>query len=145
MKHGISKHRFSDGKLNLRRFHQAQWDEPIIFELSRQGQRGLLVPPVEDEIKEQVGDVLATLPANMRRARPPQLPELSQPQVLRHYARLSQENLGADLNVDVGQGTCTMKYSPKVNEQLARAQDGRPAPPTGRAHGPGHIGDHGPL
>jgi glycine dehydrogenase subunit 2 len=121
MKHGISKHRFSDGKLNLRRFHQAQWDEPIIFELSRQGQRGLLVPPVEDEIKEQVGDVLATLPANMRRARPPQLPELSQPQVLRHYARLSQENLGADLNVDVGQGTCTMKYSPKVNEQLARA------------------------
>jgi glycine dehydrogenase subunit 2 len=33
--------------------------------------------------------------------------------------RLSQENLGADLNIDVGQGTCTMKYSPKVNDQLA--------------------------
>jgi glycine dehydrogenase subunit 2 len=32
---------------------------------------------------------------------------------------LSQENLGADLNIDVGQGTCTMKYSPKVNDQLA--------------------------
>jgi len=40
---------------------------------------------------------------------------------LRHYVRLSQENLGADFNIDVGQGTCTMKYSPKVNEQLARA------------------------
>ena len=38
--------------------------------------------------------------------------------VLKHYLRLSQENLGADLNVDVGQGTCTMKYAPKVNDQL---------------------------
>ena len=58
----ISKHRFTNGKLNLRRFHQARWDEPIIFELSREGQRGILVPPVEKEIKEQAGDVLATLP-----------------------------------------------------------------------------------
>jgi glycine dehydrogenase subunit 2 len=33
--------------------------------------------------------------------------------------RLSQENLGADLNVEIGQGTCTMKYSPKINDQLA--------------------------
>ncbi len=35
--------------------------------------------------------------------------------------RLSQENLGADINIDVGQGTCTMKYSPKVNDQLVRS------------------------
>ncbi len=106
----------------LRRFHQARWDEPIIFELSPggRGQRGILVPEVEDEIKNQVGDVLATLPQKMRRKQPPRLPELSQPQVLRHYVRLSQENLGTDLNIDVGQGTCTMKYSPKINEQLAR-------------------------
>lgn len=104
----------------LRRFHQARWDEPIIFELSREGQRGILVPEVEAEIREQVGDGLATLPEQMRRKQPPALPELSQPQVLRHYLRLSQENLGTDLNIDVGQGTCTMKYSPKVNEQLAR-------------------------
>ena len=40
-------------------------------------------------------------------------------QVLKHYLRLSQENLGADLNVDIGQGTCTMKYSPKINETFA--------------------------
>ena len=52
---------------------------------------------------------------------PPALPELAQVHVLRHYDRLSQENLGADLNIDVGQGTCTMKYSPKVNDQLARS------------------------
>ena len=46
---------------------------------------------------------------------------MSQVHVLRHYLRLSQENLGADLNIDIGQGTCTMKYSPKVNDQLARS------------------------
>ncbi len=105
----------------LRRFHQARWDEPIIFELSRQGQRGLLVPEVEPDIRQEVGDVLADLPPGLRRQQPPALPELGQPQVLRHYARLSQENLGADLNIDVGQGTCTMKYSPKINDQLARS------------------------
>ncbi|HSJ57779.1 MAG TPA: aminomethyl-transferring glycine dehydrogenase subunit GcvPB, partial [Anaerolineae bacterium] len=72
-------------------------------------------------IRDAVGDVLAGLPDGLRRPEPPALPEIAQPQVLRHYARLSQENLGADLNIDVGQGTCTMKYSPKVNDQLARS------------------------
>ena len=118
--HDISKQRKTDGQPNLRRFHQARWDEPIIFELSRPGQRGLLVPELEPGIREQVGDVLTALPDKMRRRTPPQLPELSQPQVLRHYLRLSQETLGADLNIDVGQGTCTMKYSPKINERLVR-------------------------
>jgi glycine dehydrogenase subunit 2 len=103
----------------LRRFHQARWNEPIIFELSREGERALLVPEVEPEIREQVGNVLATLPEMMHRRSPPNLPELSQPQVVRHYLRLSQENLGADLNIEIGQGTCTMKYSPKINDQLA--------------------------
>ena len=45
---------------------------------------------------------------------------MSQMQVLRHYMRLSQETIGTDINIDIGLGTCTMKYSPKVNEQLAR-------------------------
>jgi len=119
MNENISDHRFTDGKLNLRRFHQARWDEPIIYELSRPGLRGILTPEIETGIQEEVGDVLESLPEKMRRKQPPRLPELSQPQVLRHYLRLSQENLGADLNVDVGQGTCTMKYSPKINDQLA--------------------------
>ena len=108
-------------KPRLRRFHQARWDESIIFELSRGGQRGILVPEPEPEVRRVAGDVLAALPQNVLRREPPRLPEISQPQVLRHYARLSQENLGVDLNIDVGQGTCTMKYSPKVNDQLARS------------------------
>jgi glycine dehydrogenase subunit 2 len=118
-KEDITSQRYGDGKPSLRRFHQARWDEPIIFELSQPGQRGILVPEVDKGIRDKVGDLLSTLPETMRRKEPPALPELSQPQVLRHYVRLSQENLGADLNVDVGQGTCTMKYSPKVNDQLA--------------------------
>ncbi len=105
----------------LRRFHQARWDEPIIFELSSKGERGILVPRAEKGIEAAVGDGLSRLPENMRRKTSPNLPELSQMQVLKHYLRLSQENLGADFNVDIGQGTCTMKYSPKVNEQFVRS------------------------
>ncbi len=105
----------------LRRFHQARWDEPVIFELSQPGQRGILTPRVEEGIQAEVGDVAGALPDHMRRKTPPALPEMSQIHVLRHYARLSQENLGVDLNIDVGQGTCTMKYSPKVNDQLTRS------------------------
>ena len=76
---------------------------------------------MEEGIRDEVGDVAGALPAAIRRQTPPALPEMAQLHVLRHYARLSQENLGVDLNIDVGQGTCTMKYSPKVNDQLARS------------------------
>jgi glycine dehydrogenase subunit 2 len=116
----ITKKRYTNGKPKPRRFHQAKWDEPIIFELSSEGERGILIPEVEEEARNAVGDVILTIPENMRRKQLSRLPELSQPQVLRHYVRLSQETLGTDLNIDVGQGTCTMKYSPKINEQLAR-------------------------
>ncbi|NUS01126.1 MAG: aminomethyl-transferring glycine dehydrogenase subunit GcvPB [Nonomuraea sp.] len=97
----------------LRRFHQARWDEPIIFELTGAGRRGIAVP--------EPGAPKVELPEGVRRDTPPKLPEMSQLHVLRHYLRLSQENLGVDLNIDVGQGTCTMKYSPKVNDQFANA------------------------
>jgi glycine dehydrogenase subunit 2 len=104
-----------------RRFHQAAWDEPVIFELSTPGARGVLPPATEPGITALVGDPAAGLPPGIGRAAPPALPELSQVHVVRHYDRLSQETLGVDLNVDVGQGTCTMKYSPKVNDQLVRS------------------------
>lgn len=121
MSDDIRRQRITGGHPKLRRFHQARWDEPIIFELSMPGQRGILVPEADDDIRRQAGDVAALLPDKIRRTTPPALPELSQVHVVRHYARLSQENLGADLNIDVGQGTCTMKHSPKINDQLARS------------------------
>jgi glycine dehydrogenase subunit 2 len=102
-------------------FQAVRWCEPLITEMGTPGERGVIPPAVEPEIQAEVGDVLATIPAGVRRGDPPNLPELSQPQVLRHYLRLSQETRGTDVNVDLGLGTCTMKYSPKVNEQLVRS------------------------
>jgi glycine dehydrogenase subunit 2 len=105
--------------MRIRAFHQAKWDEEVVFELSTPGERGLLVPPAEQAVVEAVGDGLSAIPEALRRKAPPALPEISQMRVLKHYLRLSQETLGADLNVDIGQGTCTVKYSPKVNDVLA--------------------------
>jgi len=109
----------------LRNFHQAKWDEEVIFELSTSGERGLHVPPVEQEIADWVGDGVSQIPAGLRRAAPPALPEVGQMRVLKHYLRLSQHNLGADFNVDIGQGTCTVKYNPKINEQIAASPKAR--------------------
>lgn len=120
MSRDINAERYTRGKPKLRRFRQARWDEPIIFELSNEGERGILIPGVGDRVEREVGDVISTIPETIRRKQPPKLPELSQPQVLRHYLRLSQETLGTDLSIDIGLGGCTMKYSPKINEQLAR-------------------------
>ena len=107
-------------KTRVRNFHQAKWDEPVIFELSVEGERGIRIPEVEKDIEDLVGDGLSVLPENMKREKAPALPEISQMRVLKHFLRLSQHCLGADFNVDIGQGTCTMKYSPKINEVLVR-------------------------
>ncbi|MHA1201437.1 MAG: aminomethyl-transferring glycine dehydrogenase subunit GcvPB [Candidatus Heimdallarchaeaceae archaeon] len=100
-------------------FHQAKWDEPVIYELSNKGERGILFPEIEQEIEDIVGDGFSKLPESMIRQKAPNLPEIAQMRVLKHYLRLSQQTLGADFNVDIGQGTCTMKYNPKINEKLA--------------------------
>ncbi|WZL73206.1 aminomethyl-transferring glycine dehydrogenase subunit GcvPB [Clostridiaceae bacterium 35-E11] len=104
-----------------RKFHQARWNEPIIMEMGRKGERGILVPTVEAEAKVVTGETENLIPANVRRKKAPGLPEMSQMQVLRHYLRLSQETIGADINIDIGLGTCTMKYNPKIHEVLVRS------------------------
>ncbi|WP_168929018.1 aminomethyl-transferring glycine dehydrogenase subunit GcvPB [Paenibacillus dokdonensis] len=104
----------------VRNFHQAKWDEPIIFELHKQGERGVEAPQVEPEIEAAVGDGISVIPDSMMRTEPPALPEIGQAKVLRHYLRLSQETMGSDFNVEIGQGTCTMKYIPRVNEMMIR-------------------------
>ncbi len=106
----------------VRDFHQAKWDEPVIFELSRKGERGVIPPKAEDGIEVAVGSGIPAIPNNLLRKTPLELPEVAQHRVLRHYTRLSQETLGADVNLEIGQGTCTVKYSPKVNELLARSE-----------------------
>ncbi len=103
----------------IREFHPAQWNEPILMKTGRSGERGILVPEGEPEISE----LAVTLPESARRNDTPALPELAQPQVLRHYLRLSQMTMGQALTPDISQGTCTMKYSPLVNERLSALPD----------------------
>ena len=102
-----------------RAYHAAQWDEPIVLEMGSPGERGYLPPAVEPAI-QAVGDAESLIPAAMRRRTPPRLPEMAQPSVLRHYLRLSQMTMGAHITPDASLGTCTMKYSPLVDEQFAR-------------------------
>jgi glycine dehydrogenase subunit 2 len=87
------------------------------MEMGRSGRRGLLFPKVEEAVRREVGEAEALIPASMRRKDAPALPELSEPEVLHHYTRLSQQTLGM-----IGTslfGTCTMKYNAAVNEKLA--------------------------
>ena len=67
-----------------------------------------------------MGKAADYIPEGMSRAAAPDLPEMSQYQVLRHYLRYSQKTLGMDLGSDISEGTCTMKYSPKMHEELIR-------------------------
>ncbi|GIW12423.1 MAG: putative glycine dehydrogenase (decarboxylating) subunit 2 [Dehalococcoidia bacterium] len=85
--------------------------EPLIFELSQPGRRGVALPPLDVPEAEP-------LPAEFRREELP-LPELSELDVVRHFVRLSQRNFAID-SVFYPLGSCTMKYNPKVHEEVAR-------------------------
>ena len=113
-----------DRETLLRKYHQARWDEEIICEMHVPGERGILVPEAEPGIREAVGDGISRIPENLRRKSPPALPEISQMRVNRHYMRLSQETLGTDVNIDISQGTCTKKYSPKIQDHVATRNPG---------------------
>ncbi len=99
-------------------FRQARWKEALVFEHGHEGRRGYVVPRVEDSIKQRIGDVQALLSTKMRRKSPPELPELSEVEVVRHFTRLSQMNYSVDLGL-YPLGSCTMKYNPKINDFLA--------------------------
>jgi glycine dehydrogenase subunit 2 len=81
----------------------------------------MIPPAVAREIELAAPNVLDELPDSVRRAAPPALPEIAQPEVFRHFLRLSQETLGAAVGVDIGQGTATMKFSPPAHEALVQA------------------------
>ena len=102
-------------------YRSVRWNEPIIYELGGEGRRGFAVPEVEEGVVRGAGDVFGSIPRKLRREKGPPLPELSEPEVVRHFIRLSQETFGVDSGINVGVGTCTMKYSPKLNEALVRS------------------------
>ncbi|MGH2719129.1 MAG: aminomethyl-transferring glycine dehydrogenase subunit GcvPB [Actinomycetota bacterium] len=84
-----------------------------IFDISAPGRRAssLPAPGVEPPAAEAI-------PAGLRRAAPPRLPEVSELDLVRHYTRLSQQNWAIDVGV-YPLGSCTMKYNPKVHEEVA--------------------------
>jgi glycine dehydrogenase subunit 2 len=88
--------------------------EPLIFEESRSGHRGAELPPAG--VPEL--PLAELLPAVALRADAPALPELSEPHVVRHFTRLSQLNHAVDLGF-YPLGSCTMKYNPKLDDELA--------------------------
>ena len=88
--------------------------EPLSFELSRLGAQ----PPRLPEAEVASPGPSDVLPAGMLRAKPPGLPRLSEPEIMRHYSRM------ASLNYSISEqfyplGSCTMKYNPVANEAAA--------------------------
>lgn len=83
----------------------------LIFELSRPGRQGYSLPANGIETGDQ-------LPAELERQQPLDLPEVDEPTVVRHYNNLSTNNFGVDTGF-YPLGSCTMKYNPKINEEMA--------------------------
>lgn len=88
--------------------------DKLIFDLSVEGRQGYSLPrpcvPADG--------IAATLPTTLTRSEAPALPEVSEVDVVRHYTNLSQMNFGVDTGF-YPLGSCTMKYNPKINEEIA--------------------------
>jgi glycine dehydrogenase subunit 2 len=85
-------------------------EEALIFELGRQGMTGVDLPDTT---------VVDARLAGLRRNSPVGLPGLSEPEVVRHYVRLSRMNYAIDAGL-YPLGSCTMKHNPRLNEKMAR-------------------------
>ncbi|MCR4376985.1 MAG: aminomethyl-transferring glycine dehydrogenase subunit GcvPB [Rhodospirillales bacterium] len=102
--------------------------EPLIFEMGEAGRCGV------DFADAKVSNDRLN---GMRRKAAVGLPGLSEPQVVRHYTRLSQKNFGIDSGF-YPLGSCTMKHNPRINERVARMKglgDLHPLQPTSTAQG----------
>ncbi|MBO2534051.1 MAG: glycine dehydrogenase (aminomethyl-transferring), partial [Thermoactinomycetaceae bacterium] len=87
----------------------------LIFELSKPGRVAYSLPEPDVPAIEPE----EVLPEELLRDEPPELPEVSEPDLVRHYIELSRRNYGVD-NGFYPLGSCTMKYNPKVHEDVAR-------------------------
>ncbi|MFN8201918.1 MAG: aminomethyl-transferring glycine dehydrogenase subunit GcvPB [Solirubrobacteraceae bacterium] len=90
--------------------------EPIetIFEKGAPGRRAFVAPALD--VPEADPELL--LPAALRRAQGPRLPEVSEPEIVRHYVRLSKRNFDLDSGF-YPLGSCTMKHNPRLHERVA--------------------------
>ncbi|MGQ9647155.1 MAG: aminomethyl-transferring glycine dehydrogenase subunit GcvPB [Thermodesulfobacteriota bacterium] len=90
-------------------------DEPLIFEQGGEGRKGYSLPRWDVEEAEAKN----LIPTHLLRKGLEGFPQLSEVDVVRHFTRLSQWNYGVDSGF-YPLGSCTMKYNPKVNEEIAR-------------------------
>jgi len=90
-------------------------DEPLIFEQGGEGRKGYSLPQWDVEEVEAKN----LIPSHLLRKELEGFPQLSEIDVVRHFTRLSQWNYGVDSGF-YPLGSCTMKYNPKVNEEIAR-------------------------
>lgn len=93
----------------------ANQDFPLIFELSQESRTGFSLP----ELDVPEVDVEGMIGEKYVRKQEPDLPEVSELQIIRHYTGLSKRNHGVDSGF-YPLGSCTMKYNPKMNEDVAR-------------------------
>lgn len=89
--------------------------EPTLFERGAPGREGYSLPEPEVSLQNPEGD----LESHLLRSDTPLLPEVSELDVIRHFTRLSQWNYSIDTGF-YPLGSCTMKYNPRVNEEVAR-------------------------
>lgn len=87
----------------------------LIFEKSRKGHKGHTFPKLD--VPPQKTDTL--IPSVLLRKKTADLPEVAEPEVVRHYTRISQKNFSIDTHF-YPLGSCTMKYNPRINEDTAR-------------------------
>lgn len=90
-------------------------EKALIFELSKPGRVAYSLP--ECDVPEI--DATSLIPEGLLRGKPAELPEVYEVDVIRHYTELSRRNFGID-NGFYPLGSCTMKYNPKINEDVAR-------------------------
>ena len=82
----------------------------LIFEKSQHGRRASSLP--------RHGLAAPDVPAELRRERPPRLPEIAEPELVRHFSELATRTFGIDTGF-YPLGSCTMKHNPRANERLA--------------------------
>jgi len=88
-------------------------EEKLLFEQSEKGKVATCLPPVDASLG------VVRLSSDLQRTTDAELPEMSEPELIRHYYRLSQQNFSVDTHF-YPLGSCTMKYNPKINEDMAR-------------------------
>lgn len=93
--------------------------DKLIFEISKEGRRAYSLPDFQADGKALKDMALEDyIPANLLSDKSPDLPQVSEVDVVRHYTLLSNKNYGVDTGF-YPLGSCTMKYNPKVNEDVS--------------------------